>query len=467
MIDLSNMQIYRENNRIEAKKSLGGLPKSLWETYSAFANTMGGILLLGVEEYKDKSLHIVNLPEPEALVAEFYAILNNPRKVSANILREQDVAIQEVDGKRMIVIYVPRARRFDKPVYIDGDPFTGTYRRTGEGDYRCTREEVQAMMRDAHMDTQDMRVLETVDLSVLDSDTLCRYRQRMEEVLPGHAWEALPNEDFLYRLGAAGRSAAGTLHPTAAGLFMFGREEEIVKQYPQFVLEYQEKNAIGEAESITSFSGGWSGNVYDFYRIVREKLLCAVSGSAQSAKIQDALCEALANALIHADYHGSRGIVILKQAEAVVFSNPGTFRVDVREAKNGGVSDPRNAALLKMFNLIGVGRGTGSGMPQIFHAWKNRGWEDPLVQELFAPDRTTLTLALGDGIQSDVIQERLSYKEQILEYLTDHVTGTNAEFRAITGLSAARVIMLIKDLLQEELIVAEGTHRSRTYRLKA
>lgn len=146
MLDLNNLQNYRENNRLEAKQALGGLPESIWETYSAFANADGGVILLGVEETDDKSLHALDLLDPEWLLEDFWRIINDPLHVSVNILTQEDVQIHQVQGKRIITITVPKAPPQDRPVYIENDLYRGSYRRSGEGDYRCTREEIQAML---------------------------------------------------------------------------------------------------------------------------------------------------------------------------------------------------------------------------------------------------------------------------------------------------------------------------------
>ena len=146
MIDLNQLEKYRENNRLEAKRALGGLPHSIWETYSAFANSLGGVILLGVEEYADKSLHPVDLPDPQGLAQEFWAMLQEPEIASVNILRREDIQLELVEGKQILVITVPPARAEEKPVFVEGDAFRGSYFRCGEGDFHCTPGEVQAML---------------------------------------------------------------------------------------------------------------------------------------------------------------------------------------------------------------------------------------------------------------------------------------------------------------------------------
>ena len=150
MLNWNDLRQYRENNRLEAKKAQGGLPRSIWETYSAFANTDGGLILLGVVENKeDKSFSAVPLEDPSQLAADFWNTLCIPRVVSVNLLQPQDIRVVESDGHEIVVIHIPRATAAQTPVYIGPSPFGGTYLRRGEGDYRCTAEEVHAMLHDA------------------------------------------------------------------------------------------------------------------------------------------------------------------------------------------------------------------------------------------------------------------------------------------------------------------------------
>lgn len=148
MLDLSQISRWRENNRLEAKLATGGLPQSLWETYSAFANTYGGVILLGVEELPDHSLRVQGLLDAQEMVEELCAMLDDRRVVSANILAEDQIRVVKVDGAQIIVMEVPPAPRDQLPVYLGKNPFTGSYRRSGDGDYHCTWGEVVTMLGD-------------------------------------------------------------------------------------------------------------------------------------------------------------------------------------------------------------------------------------------------------------------------------------------------------------------------------
>ena len=180
MIDFNNLEQYKENNRLEVKKAKGGLPNSIWETYSSFANTLGGTILLGVCERDDKSFEIVGLNDAERILTDFWNTINNQSKVNINILSNKDVEVITFNNKDIIVISVPRAQRADKPIYINGNPLTGTYRRDGDGDYKCSQEEVKAMLRDASAQTNDLTVLEGMNEDVFNYDTVRSYRMRMK-----------------------------------------------------------------------------------------------------------------------------------------------------------------------------------------------------------------------------------------------------------------------------------------------
>lgn len=161
--DISKYKAYKEGNRLEVKSAKGGLPKSLWETYSAFANTYGGIIVLGLEEKEDGSLSTSGMKNAIKLKKEFWNTINNHNKVSLNLLTEKDITTyEEQNGDVILAIEVPRAGRADRPVYINNDFYNGTYRRNFEGDYHCTKREIHAMLRDEPEETMDTKLIESL-----------------------------------------------------------------------------------------------------------------------------------------------------------------------------------------------------------------------------------------------------------------------------------------------------------------
>ena len=401
------------------------MPTSLWDTYSSFANCYGGVIILGVAENQDGSWRTTGLKHVEKgkLLKEFWDTVNNRKKVNINLLSDEDVEVFDVGEDIVIVIYVPMARREQKPVYINDDIFGGTFRRNHEGDYHCTRLQVKSMLRDQTDNTMDMEVLDDAPLEDLNYETIQGYRNRHRTLKAGHPFERLNDAEYLRSIGAAAISKEDKkLHPTAAGMLMFGDE---------------------------------------YNRLIRDiKVPFKTEGGNRidDTPVHEALREALANCLINTDFYGVRGVVILKEQNRIVFENPGYSRTGKQQMRKGGVSDPRNKMLMKMFNLINIGERAGSGVPNIFNIWEDQGWMEPVIEEQFDPDRTLLILTF-DKKQAKKTVENM---KKIRLYLSENGECKTSDIAEYIDLSLPRTRAILKEMDDIEAI---GANMNRKYRL--
>lgn len=421
---LELLRAYKEDSRLEVKSARGGLPNSLWESYSAFANSEGGVIVLGVKENaKDGSLYVEGLDDVHKLMKDFWNTVNNRQKVSSNILTDSMAVPEKLEGKDVIVINVPRAERTSRPVYVGSDPRTGTYRRNFEGDYHCSLEEVSLMIRDSALVTDDNKLLTDIDVSVFCPDTVRSYRNIFKLVRQNHLWNKEDDAMFMRRIGAVREDKdTGKFHPTVAGLLMFGYEYEITAVFPNYFLDYQENRTNGIyarwTDRITSQSGDWSGNVFDFILRVIPKLQSDLkvpfmfrgNFRDEDTPLHKTVREATVNMLANADFYGRRGVVVQKSAEGFKFANPGSMRVSLTEALQGSASDPRNGMMMKMLAMVEYGERAGSGLQGIFKTWQSVYHCEPKLEVTTSGgvDRTTLTLGF-EGHQPDIEAMKLLY----------------------------------------------------------
>ena len=415
MIDVRELLKSGENLNVECKLASNGLPKSLWETYSAFANTDGGVILLGVRE-SGKQFCVEGVSDPQKLISEFWACIHNPNKISVSVLFERHVYVSELDGKSIVVIEVPRADRHEQPVYIGPDMFRGTYCRNGDGDFRCTREAVLAMLRDNTDESLDSKIVDALDISNLNADSIRRYRTIFGNRKPNHVWESLPDDEFLLKIGAAKKDIQNIIRPTRAGVLAFGDYLTITGIYPNYFLDYRETQEIDIrwTDRVCVTDSTWSGNVFEFYFKIIERLTSSIKVPFRlngvfredTTFLHVSMREVLANCLVHADYNERLGIVIDKGPKTIVFSNPGLFRLDVRTAISGGISDCRNRTLFHIFNLIQIVEHAGSGLCTIYHYWNKAGLPLPSIEENLELRRTSVSLQYNDDLMSIGIKEK-------------------------------------------------------------
>lgn len=482
---------------IECKEAKNSVPKSIYETYSAFSNTNGGIIFLGVKESRNEisgtHFDIIGVNFADKIIDEFWNTINSA-KVSTNILNNDNVYKFVVEGYTIIVIEVPRADYKTRPIYINDNPYKGTLKRNNQGDYHCTEEEVKAMIRDQNSEGNDGQILEYYTLEDIDRETLAKYRNMFSALNTDHIWNVLDDKEFLTMLGAYGRNRAnGTEGLTLAGLLMFGKGIAVREKFPNILMDYREETQVTKEvrwnDRIT-YDGTWENNLFNFFMKVIPKLTSdlkkpfkLVNGIQRidDTAIHKAIREAFVNMIIHADYLSTGTLKVIKKTNKIEFTNPGNLKLPKEDIYRGGNSKARNPKMQTILRMIGFGDNAGSGFPKILSAWKECGWEEPIIEENTVLNQVVLVLPMEElkqgpqncGSFAEVFAEVLSmveYKkmEPIIRYLEENDTITTQQAVALTGKSDNTARKYLNILVQHNILRLEGnTNNSKYIKIKS
>ena len=491
-LTLADLESLHEGIDLEVKKAggrdgRGAVPNDVWSTYVAMANTRGGRIVLGVRERQDHSLQVTGLEDVERVRRDFWNTVNNPAKVSANILGPDDVTVATIDAHTVLVIDVPRASRGVRPLFINGDPFK-VYLRQHEGDVLVRdHNRVRRMIADAQQDTRDTRIIEHFGVDDVDASSFKAYRQRFRDMSPDHPWLALDDAGLLTKLGAIRRDRATDQEGlTLAGLLAFGSEDALRENLPGHMLDYQERQSLSSQDWLDRVypDGTWSGNLFDFYRKVMPKLTSGLKVPFQlggdlfrksETHVHEAIREALVNSLVHADHESSNTIVVLRAPEGLVFENPGLPRLPREQMLQGGVSDCRNKTLQKIFLRVGLGEQAGSGYSRILRAWHEQHWSHPKLQEQVELARTRLQLPLvslfPEQVQQELSRSVPNYEQRdeidrlilVVAATEGRVTNTGMQERCTEH--SRDLTSRLKALVEEGVLTPHGERKGRSYTL--
>lgn len=481
---------FGEHINLECKKAEPTLPNSVWETYSSFANTDGGVILFGVEEHMkeldfSKRFSFMNINNPDQRIRDFWNTVNSS-KVSSNVLVDADVGTCEVNGCVIIWIHVPQADYRQRPVYINGNPIKGTFKRNHEGDYHCTEEEVKAMLRDASDSGNDGGLLNGYTMDDIDINSLRSYRIEFEHRNPDHVWNGDDDLTFLKNMGGyAVDRVTGKGWLTAAGLLMFGKGLAVRERFDNIRMDYLDVSNLlpgSRWSDRLTYDGMWENNLYNFMRQVTPKLVSGIKRPfrlegmvrVDDTPVHKAIREAVVNMMIHSDYMITGILKIVKMDKGFEFSNPGNLKLPVQAIYEGGHSVARNPKIQTMFRMLGYGDNIGSGFPTILSAWGEENWRKPDLkqnEELHQVDLKLWTISLMPQECTEYLQNllgwkysRLSSEAQIIlgtAYLEKNVT--NSRLQSILELTSIEIGHILAELVHENMLVADRNGRWTRY----
>ena len=465
----------------EVKSAAGGFPKSIPDTISAFANTCGGTIVLGISEKEGF------VPVQDADIKTLQSKLAQAARELVEPPQAIDILVLQFGSVPVIVANVREAPVREKPCYVRKlGQMGGSFVRTGDGDHKMSLYEIDRFIENQHRSARnDAAVVPDATLSDLDRNLLEGWLSHARSTTLGRTG-AVGDEELMVNRRVAAVDDGGILRPTVAGIMALGRYPQ--KFFPRLDVVFTSYPSPhkGEVDEVgkrfvdsANVDGPIPQMVVETVRAVSRNMKHgAIVRGALREDVPDyplpAVREAVANALMHRDYSADgQGTPVLVDMypDRLEVSNPGglfgSLTVD-RLGKKGGTAS-RNQFLARILEDVpyadydgSTGRvveNRGSGIPTINRELADALMDRPILRSTLDEFDITfrhrrMTEAEGAGYSKGNVEEA------VLAYFTEHESASTSEVAKASGMSTKTARRYIKDLLDEGVLEPIGTKNS-------
>lgn len=431
-----------ENQEVEYKKS--------WQdeylaTISAFANSKGGRLIIGVDDKGNP----VGVENPKKLLE----IL--PNKIKDKLRIYPDVNLKEVNNKFIIEIKVNPSIF---PISYNGKFYirSGSTTQTLEG-----QELITFFLLQKTGQTWDSLIEEEATLDDIDIPTVEKFKSLAKDKIPSisleKGWKTTLEKLNLIKKGKI----------TKAGILLFSKNPQ------KFYI--QAKIKIGRFKSLTDIISAdiIEGNLFEQLEksldILRTKYLISKTtfeGIHRKEILEypyEALREALINALIHRDYLSTSETQIRVYDDRLVIMNPGSLppEITIDMLKSEHPSKPRNPLLATVFFYAGFIETWGRGTIKIIEACKDYGLPEPKFE-----NNGFMKVSFYKDIYTDENLRKMGLNKRQVKavmYVKEMGKITNKEYREINSVSNKTAFLELSDLVNKGFLKEEGKGKNTCY----
>lgn len=440
----------------------------LIEEIVGMANTVGGILYLGVED--DGTITGVHKKHKDAIGVT--ALIANstvpPISVRAEIITEEDRDILKIEIPRSRgVVSTTSGKILRRRLKLDGSPEV----------IPMYPYEIPSRLSELGMLDYSAQPLPGATLEDFDPNQRVRLRKIIRSRHGGEkTLLALPDDELDIALHFV-TDVAGKYVPTVTGMLLIGKEDRIAELIPTARACFQvlEGTAIRINEDSTkcllelfetyeTYIKAWNPEretEYGLFRIPIPEFDWA------------AFREGLVNAFCHRDYTMLGAVRVLIDDEGMTISNPGGF-IDGVNLKNLLTVEPhgRNPALADAMKRIGLAEKTGRGIDRIFEGSivYGRPWPDYSEStsrniKLFI-QRAKADLPFAKFVADEQNRQGRSlsiYTLMILSVLYNEKRSTIDRIVEMTNLSENKVRSAMEIMVEYGLVEASGRGKNRSY----